>query len=273
MIAGIRFSKVGKVYHFDAGSITDLRQGDGVIVETTRGMQLGWVVLFGEDLVTPENEDVKTITRKATPQDLMQRQLWKAKEEAIVGQCCSKVRSMNLSGVKIVDAEFSFDGSRLAIIYNTETDEKVDLNAVRQDVQRIYNNVQIELRQVGPRDMAKCLGGMGACGLETRCCSKFLTDFSSISIRMAKEQGISLTPGEITGMCGRLRCCLYYEYDQYMAVKVDLPKRKQMVNTPVGIGKVIDVAPLREGVIVDLADGGMREFHKSEISVIENPEK
>jgi len=231
------------------------------------------VVILGEDLETPENEEIKSITRKATPQDLMQRQLWKAKEEAIIEQCTAKVKNLNLSGVKIVDAEFSFDGSRLAIIYNTETDEKVDLKAVRQDMQKIYSNVQIELRQVGPRDMAKCLGGMGACGLESRCCSKFLTDFSSISIRMAKEQGISLTPGEITGMCGRLRCCLFYEYDQYMAAKEDLPKRKQMVNTPVGVGKVIDLAPLREGVIVDLNDGGIREFHKSEITTIDNSEK
>ncbi len=150
MLAGIRFSKVGKIYHFNTGELDDLNQGDAVIVETVRGMQLGWVVIVGDALKTPENEELKTITRKATPQDLVQRQMWKAKEESIVEQCRVKVKDLRLSGVKIVDAEFSFDGSRLTILYNTEGEEKVDLKNVRQDVQRTFGNTQIELRQIVP---------------------------------------------------------------------------------------------------------------------------
>jgi len=269
MLAGIRFAKVGKIYNFDASGVQPLNIGDGVIVETARGLQLGWVAVTGEQVKVIENEEVKKIVRKATPQDLVQRQMWEVKEKAITEQCRNKVKELGLSGVKIVETEFSFDGTRLIILYNSETEEKVDLKQVRQDVQKVYSNVQIELRQVGPRDMAKCLGGMGACGLENRCCSQFLTDFSSISIRMAKEQGISLTPGEITGMCGRLRCCLFYEYDQYIAAKMELPKRKQLVTTPDGIGKVIDLAPLRQGVVVELREKGIKEYHKDEISLYE----
>lgn len=273
MLTGIRFAKVGKIYNFDARNVPPLNVGDGVIVETARGLQLGWVAVTGDQVRIVENEEVKKVVRKATPQDLVTRQMWEAKEASVTEQCRNKVKESGISGVKIVDAEFSFDGSRVIILYNSESDEKVDLKVIKQDVQKSYSNVQIELRQVGPRDMAKCLGGMGACGLENRCCSQFLTDFSSISIRMAKEQGISLTPGEITGMCGRLRCCLFYEYDQYIAAKMELPKRKQLVSTPDGIGKVIDLAPLRQGVVVELREKGIKEYHKDEISPYAENEK
>ena len=273
MITGVRFAKIGKIYNFDACNVQALNFGDGVIVETARGLQLGWVAITGDQVRIIENEEVKKVVRKATPQDLVTRQMWEAKEVSVSEQCRNKVKESGISGVKIVDAEFSFDGSRVIILYNSESEEKVDLKVIKQDVQKSYPNVQIELRQVGPRDMAKCLGGMGACGLENRCCSQFLTDFSSISIRMAKEQGISLTPGEITGMCGRLRCCLFYEYDQYVAAKIELPKRKQLVSTPDGIGKVIDLAPLRQGVVVELREKGIKEYHKDEISLYEEREK
>lgn len=273
MLVGVRFTKVGKIYNFDTGDMEDIHPGDGVIVETARGLQLGWIAVLAIDAKPAEKDEIKLISRKATPQDLVQRQIWETKEEAVTDQCRSKIRDLHLSGVKIVGSEFSFDGSRLIVMYNSDSDEKVDMKAVRQDLQRNYNNVQIEIRQVGPRDMAKCLGGMGACGLENRCCSQFLTDFSSISIRMAKEQGISLTPGEITGMCGRLRCCLFYEYDQYLAAKMDLPRRKQMVNTPEGVGKVIDLAPLRDSVFVELRQDGTKEFHKNDISPYVESEK
>jgi hypothetical protein len=171
-----------------------------------------------------------------------------------------------------VAAEYSFDGSRLAIMFSTENEEKADLKSLRSEMQKLYAPSQVEMRQIGPRDVAKILGGMGACGLETRCCSKFLTDFSSISIRMAKEQGISLTPTEITGMCGRLRCCLIYEYDQYVAARATLPKRNKRVITPQGEGKVVDVFPLREAVLVDIPDVGYREFTREEIKPAEEYE-
>jgi cell fate regulator YaaT (PSP1 superfamily) len=132
-------------------------------------------------------------------------------------------------------------------------------------MQKQYLPSQVEMRQIGPRDVAKMMGGMGACGLEARCCSKFLTEFSPISIKMAKEQGISLTPQEITGMCGRLRCCLVYEYEQYAAARKELPKRNKRVVTPMGEGKVVDVSPLLHTIRVELLGTGIREFQREEI--------
>ena len=121
------------------------------------------------------------------------------------------------------------------------------------------------MRQIGPRDVAKIIGGMGACGMESRCCSIFLTEFSPISIKMAKEQGISLTPSEITGMCGRLRCCLIYEYQQYVEARKTLPKRKKRVITPQGEGKVIDTYPLKDSVLVEVEGIGREEFGRLDI--------
>ena len=132
-------------------------------------------------------------------------------------------------------------------------------------MQNMYQHSQVELRQIGPRDVAKLLGGMGACGLESRCCSRFLTDFSPISIKMAKEQGISLTPQEITGICGRLRCCLVYEYEQYVIARKELPKRNKLVITPIGEGKVVDVNPIQMRVRVDIPNTGVREFNADQI--------
>lgn len=132
-------------------------------------------------------------------------------------------------------------------------------------MRRAYPRSRIDMRQIGPRDVAKILGGMGACGLETRCCSTFLTEFSPISIKMAKEQGISLSPSEITGMCGRLRCCLIYEYEQYVRARKQLPKRGKRVISPQGEGKVVDVYPLKDAVLVDLGDIGEFEFNREDL--------
>lgn len=264
-IVGIRFSKVGKIYHFDATKIQDLRNGDPVVVETSRGWQLGTVAEIVADPQLPPDGIWKPVDRKATPRDLLMRQSWQNREAEVVENCRKRSSELNLSGVKFIAAEYSFDGTRLSILYNTESEEKVDLKSMRQDMQKIYYPAQVDLRQIGPRDVAKLLGGMGACGLETRCCSKFLTEFSSISIRMAKEQGISLTPAEITGMCGRLRCCLFYEYDQYVAARNMLPRRNKRVITPDGEGKVVDIIPLREAVIVELPEIGRREFNNSDL--------
>ncbi len=211
-VVGVRFSKVGKVYHFSAANLGDVKIGDMVVVETSRGWQLGQVTQLVEKPESPP-DGWKSIDRRATPRDLLLRQMWQMKEADVVVACQARTTELRLSGVKIASAEYSFDGSRLMILFSTETEEKYDLKSLRQDMQKLYAPSQVELRQVGPRDVAKILCGMGACGLETRCCCRFLTEFSSISIRMAKEQGISLTPSEITGMCGRLRCCLIYEYD------------------------------------------------------------
>ncbi len=265
IIVGIRFNKVGKIYHFDASKIPDLQTGDHVIVETSRGWQLGQVAQIVPPQQPSQEGALKPVDRRATPRDLVMRQVWQSKEAEAVTLCRKRVGELNLNGIKILAAEFSFDGSRLAIMFSSENEEKVELKSLRQDMQKTFSPSQVELRQIGPRDVAKILGGMGACGLETRCCTKFLTDFSSISIRMAKEQGISLTPTEITGMCGRLRCCLIYEYDQYVAARQGLPKRNKRVITPLGEGKVVDVAPLREMVIVEIPEVGEREFSKADI--------
>src|SRR5512147_1897816 len=175
--------------------------------------------------------------------------------------CRARASELKLEGVKIVAAEYNYDGSRLSFLFSTESEEKVDLKSLKRDMQNIYLTAHIEMRQIGPRDVAKIIGGMGACGIETRCCSKFLTDFSPISIKMAKEQGISLTPDEITGMCGRLRCCLIYEYEQYVEARKTLPKRNKRVVTPKGEGKVIDVIPMSDKVTVLIEVEGERPQH------------
>lgn len=263
-VVGVRFSKVGKSYHFSADNATDLKKGDMVVVETSRGWQLGQVSQILEN-AEPPPDGWKPIDRRATPRDLLLRQMWQMKEADVVTACRTKANELRLNGVKIVSAEYSFDGSRLMILFSTETEEKYDLKSLRQDMQKMYAPSQVEMRQVGPRDVAKVHCGMGACGLETRCCCLFLTEFSSISIRMAKEQGISLTPTEITGMCGRLRCCLIYEYDTYVDARSKLPKRNKRVRTPEGEGKVVDVVPLRMAVIVEIPEVGHKEFPSDQV--------
>jgi cell fate regulator YaaT (PSP1 superfamily) len=264
-IAGIRFSKVGKIYHFDASKISDLCKGEYVVVETSRGWQIGNVAEVFHNLTQPPEGGWKPVDRRATPRDLLMRQMWQNREADVLVSCRSRAAELGIKGAKFISAEYSFDGTRLAIFYNTEGEEKIDLKSLRSDMQRMNSPAQVEIRQIGPRDVAKLLGGMGACGLETRCCSRFLMEFSSISIRMAKEQGISLTPSEITGMCGRLRCCLIFEYEQYVAARKQLPKRNKRVITPQGEGKVVDVNPLQDIVIVELPEVGLREFSKDEI--------
>lgn len=264
-VVAVRFSKVGKVYHFDASNLRDLRQGDAVIVETSRGWQLGQIAQVVENPPPPPDGTWKPVDRRATPRDLLLRQVWQRKEADVVLICKQRADEIGLTGIKINDAEYSFDGSRLMILFSSESEDKVDLKSLRSDMQKSYAPAQVEMRQIGPRDVAKLIGGMGACGLEMRCCTKFLTDFSSISIKMAKEQGISLTPTEITGMCGRLRCCLIYEYELYVEARKQLPKKNKRVKTPQGEGKVIDVFPLRQGVLVELPEVGYREFSNDEL--------
>ncbi len=259
-IIGIRFTKIGKIYHFDGSNTPHLKVGEHVIVDTSRGKSLGEVAqLFKDPPPPPEDGGWRRIERRATPRDLVLKQTWQSKQTEAMIECRARASELQLQGVKVVAAEYNYDGSRLAFLFSTETEEKVDLKTLKRDMQRKFPGPQIEMRQIGPRDVAKHLGGMGACGLETRCCSKFLTEFSPISIKMAKEQGISLTPNEITGMCGRLRCCLIYEYEQYVAARKELPKRNKRVVTPRGEGKVTDVLPMSNTVMV-LLDNDERHF-------------
>jgi cell fate regulator YaaT (PSP1 superfamily) len=264
LIVGVRFNQIGKIYHFDATSTPQIKPGDRVIVETSRGKQLGEVAQMIQD-PAPTSEGWKPIERLATPRDLVLRRSWAQKELEAMITCRERASQLKLRGIKIFAAEYSFDGMRLTLMFSAETEDKADLKSLRHDMQKQFQPSQVEMRQIGPRDVAKMLSGMGACGLETRCCSKFLTEFSPISIKMAKEQGISLTPQEITGMCGRLRCCLVYEYEQYAAARKQLPKRNKHVVTPHGEGKVVDVSPLLMTVRVEFPDGITREFSRDEI--------
>jgi cell fate regulator YaaT (PSP1 superfamily) len=249
-IIGVRFTKIGKIYHFDSSSLPDLKSGERVIVDTARGKHLGEVVMLLKETPPVPEGGWRSVERRATPRDLLLQQSWQSKQTEAMITCRARAAELKLEGVKIVAAEYNYDGTRLAFLFSTADEEKADLKSLKKDMQDAYPNTHTELRQIGPRDVAKLLGGMGACGIETRCCSKFLTDFSPISIKMAKEQGISLTPEEITGMCGRLRCCLIYEYEQYIEARRELPKRNKQVVTPRGEGKVVDVIPLSKKVMV-----------------------
>ena len=249
-IIGVRFTKIGKIYHFDSAQLVDIKTGEHVIVDTARGKHLGEVVQVLPEPPSQPDGGWKIVERRATPRDLLLQQSWQSRQTEAMINCRARASELRLQGVKIVAAEYNYDGSRLAFLFSTDSEDKPDLKSLRKDMQALYQTSQVEMRQIGPRDVAKLLGGMGACGLETRCCSQFLTDFSPISIKMAKEQGISLTPTEITGMCGRLRCCLIYEYEQYVAARQQLPKRNKRVVTPRGEGKVIDVLPMSNKVMV-----------------------
>lgn len=265
IIIGVRFTKNGKIYHFDSSSVPDVQPGDHVVVDTVRGKHLGEVTqVFPEPPLPPEG-GWKNVERRATPRDLVLRQTWERRQTEAMINCRARAAELGLTSIKIVAAEFNFDGSRLAFLFSTETDDKIELKSLRNDMQKLYPQAQVELRQIGPRDVAKILGGMGACGIETRCCSRFLTDFSPISIKMAKEQGISLTPSEITGMCGRLRCCLVYEFEQYVEARKNLPKRGKIVVTPQGEGKIIDMQPLSGLMLVEIPGMGSRWYSLSDI--------
>ena len=250
-IAGVRFHEIGKLYHFGCDHLPDLHVGDFVVVETARGRQLGQVM---SRLTTDEDDtrrEYKPILRIATPTDMMSQKLWQGREVEALIACREKAAEMGgFDGVKFVAAQYNFDGTLLTFMFTSE--DKVNSTRLRSAMQRSIK-ARIEMRQVGPRDVAKLLGGMGACGIP-RCCSTFLTDFSPISIKMAKAQGISLNPTEITGMCGRLRCCLIYEYEQYVEARKQLPRRNKRIGTPHGEGKVIDVHPLRDAVTVLVED-------------------
>jgi cell fate regulator YaaT (PSP1 superfamily) len=259
---GIRFQKLGKLYHFRVGKELDVEPGDHVIVDTKRGRQLGQVIAFIDPESVLRRRGLRSVERKATPRDLVMQQVWQAKELDALISCREKAAKLNIEDAKFVKAEYSYDGSWLTISYATEN-KKLNLKPLRTAMNRAFRS-KVELRSVGPRDVASIMGGYGACGAP-RCCSTFLTEFSPISIKMAKAQNVSLSPNEITGMCGRLRCCLVYEYEQYVEARKTLPKRGKRVDTPQGKGKVLDVRVLKETVLVRLEDGEVVEVARHEL--------
>ena len=261
---GVQFAAVGKHYHFSVPSGLELKEGDFVVVNTSRGIQLGKVTQLNVD---PRNDGgtILAVERLATEED---QQVFE--ENKIEGQEAVKIinrflKENEYGEIKAVDAEYTLDRAKMTIYMTYEQDVDFDIRSFLRDVSKNFDNTRLEVRQVGPRDVAKLISGLGACGIEKRCCSRFLSEFSSISIKMAKAQDISLTPSEITGICGRLRCCLRYENETYEAALKQLPKRKKMIMTPLGEGRVTQVLPLSESVIVNLPELGPRHFTLEEL--------
>lgn len=263
LIVGVRFSPVGKVYHFSAREQPDLHEGDLVVVTTSRGQQIGQVAVVGPLDDTHVEGRLKPVDRRATGRDLAIRKYWENKELQVLITARELNAEIGLP-IKLVKAEYSFDGKQLTFLYSAE--ERKETKVLRKRLSRAFR-ARIDIRQIGPRDVAKIIGGYGACG-GPRCCSTFLTEFSPISIRMAKAQGISLNPSEITGMCGRLRCCLLYEYEQYAAARKHLPKRGKRVGTTFGEGRVVSLFPLKETALIDFGDRRV-EVHREDIIPLE----
>lgn len=271
-LVGVRFQPVGKVYHYDATGYEDLKAKSWVIVDTARGRQIGQVVT----LSPPRDRGAgagpfKRIERMATGRDMAMRHYYENKALEAMVACRAENTALGLP-IKIVRAEYSFDGLALTFLYSTDKEERIETGDLRDHMSHLYQ-ARIEMRQISPREVAKIIGGLGACGIETRCCSRFLTEFSPISIKHAKEQNLSLNPNDITGMCGRLRCCLVFEFEQYVAAKRTLPKVKSMIGTPQGEGKVVEVNPMRDTVIVQFkdAEGNKKEieFHREQLVPLE----
>ena len=216
IIVGIRFSPIGKNYYFDATAIENVKVGDYLVVETSRGWQLGELVQIVDNIEIRKKMRYKPVDRLAAPEDLEKKKILDGKASDVFEFTRGIVKSSKIKGVKLISAEFSFDEKAISFLYTTENEKQLNFNSVTREIREKFKIKKIDFHKIGPRDVAKYYGGMGACGLETRCCARFLNKFQSISIRMAKAQGISLTPSDITGMCDRLRCCLNYEYCNYV---------------------------------------------------------
>ena len=263
-LIGVQFKPVGKSYHFFLPEEIDAKVGEYVIVNTARGKQIGKVTVTYIEATDP-NQDVLSVERKATPRDLILKDMIKEKEAEAVEKAREFLKKPGYEGVKALDAEYSFDSTRLTLFLTYDECPNFNMRNFIREAGPMYPETRLEVRQVGPRDMAKEVSGLGACGIEKRCCSRFLTEFSSISIRMAKSQNVSLTPSEITGICGRLRCCLAYEHENYEEARKLLPKVKKTIQTPLGEGKVSQVLPLTDSVLVYIPEVGQREIKRSEL--------
>lgn len=261
-IVGVRFKKVGKVYYFDPTGI-DLESNDYVIVETTRGLEMGQVVISPKQVLASEvNKPLKPVVRKAEPEDIERANELEAKEQEALAECSKLIEKLNLS-MKLLSAEYNLDGSRLT--FHFSANERVDF---RELVRELANRlkVRVELRQTGPRDEAKIIGGVGRCG-RPLCCASFLSEFAPVSIKMAKEQSLPLNPMKISGCCGRLMCCLVYESEQYHLMKEKLPKEGTMVSTTMGPAKVVETNALKETVMVELNNQVTVELPLDEINI------
>ncbi|MBQ2781268.1 MAG: stage 0 sporulation family protein [Clostridia bacterium] len=246
-IVGIRFKNTGKVYYFDPGDF-NLEKGGLAVVETSRGEECGEVVLSNQE--APDStivKPLKPVLRPATQNDIARMKENAAKEEKALHICQEKILQHKLD-MKLVDVEYAFDGSK--ILFYFTADGRVDFRSLVKDLASVFHT-RIELRQIGVRDEAKMLGGLGICG-RPFCCTQFLPDFQPVSIKMAKEQGLSLNPTKISGTCGRLMCCLKYEQDTYEALIKASPRVGALVNTDEGRGIVQELNLLAGTVRVRL---------------------
>ena len=256
-VTGVRFKRPGKIYYFDPENIK-LEQGMEVIVDTSMGDELGEVVI-AEKMVEDDRvtEPLKKVVRIATEKDKKSKKEYKAKEPEALKICEEKINKHGLP-MKLVDVEYKFDGSKL-IFYFT-ADGRIDFRELVKDLAAVFRT-RIELRQIGVRDEVKRTGGNGICGRELCCCT-FLGNFETVSIKMAKEQNISLNPSKISGNCGRLMCCLKYEQDVYSEKLSRLPKVGAIVKTVDGEGEVVSIETLKESVRVKFQDGDDSFFKK-----------
>lgn len=258
-VVAIQFNRLGKKYYFDTANI-DVKNGDKVVVETARGVELGFVVsdqmtIGNEALVSP----LKPIVRIASEHDIKKYEENVEKEARVLLKTEELIRKNQLE-MKLLNCEYTLDRSKLIIYFNAEG--RVDFRELVKDLANEFH-VRIELRQVGTRDGAKVLGGIGPCGRQT-CCTTFLTEFQPVSIKMAKNQNLSLNPNNISGICGKLMCCINYEDDQYTELRKIMPKMDSVVDTPEGRGKVKSLNFMLQEVTVNIKDT-LHVFNISEI--------
>ncbi|HLS08968.1 stage 0 sporulation family protein [Lentibacillus sp.] len=248
-VIGVRFKKAGKIYYFDPGN-NDIEVDQYVVVETVRGIEFGKVVITNkqvdeEDVVLP----LKKVIRLADEKDKLTVVENKELADKALASCTKKIKEHQLD-MNLVDVEYTFDRNK--IIFYFTADGRVDFRNLVKDLAAAFKT-RIELRQIGVRDEAKMLGGIGPCG-RMLCCSTFLGDFEPVSIKMAKDQNLSLNPAKISGLCGRLMCCLKYENDDYEAAKRELPDIGEHVKTPYGEGKVVGLNILERVIHIELPE-------------------
>lgn len=270
-IIGVKFKPAGKTYYFDPLDF-EIKEGGNVIVETSRGIEYGRVAV-GRKEVSEDSikKPLKGVIRIATPEDDKRNAENREKEKRAYGICAEKIKEHKLE-MKLIEAEYTFDGSK--IIFYFTADGRVDFRELVKDLASVFKT-RIELRQIGVRDESKTIGSIGVCG-RGLCCAQFLDEFVPVSIKMAKEQGLSLNPAKISGVCGRLMCCLKYEQDVYEELLKITPPQGAFVHTPDGDGTVETVSLLKELVRVKLEDENektLKEFNVKDVNVIKNRNK
>lgn len=260
-VLGVMFEITKKRYYFEVIDNTEYKKGDKVIVDTVRGKEVG--IVYGEPRILPEKELVlplKPVIKKADENEIKRYNELK-EESAKANKLCKERIFHHKLPMKLVGTEYTFDRSKLIFYFTAEG--RIDFRDLVKDLANIFK-LRIELRQIGVRDEARILGTIGICGKEL-CCRTFINKFDSVSIKMARDQGLVINPAKISGVCGRLLCCINYEYAQYEEVLKHYPAVNQLVKTPKGEGKVISISPLNGYLFVDVATIGMMKFEIEEI--------